>query len=76
MVSSTTGLRLCREGEHLRLIDLASGQPLPSFEEVWGDNQRQARELRRQAERIRRKDEKIRSLEEELARLRRELESR
>lgn len=76
LVSGTTGLRLRREGEHLRLIDLASGQPLPSFEEVWGDNQRQARELRRQAERLRRQDEEIRRKDEELARLRHELESR
>jgi Uma2 family endonuclease len=62
MVSRTTGLCLRREGEHLRLVELVSGEPLLSFEEVWEDNQRQA-------ERLRRKDD-------ELARLRRELESR
>jgi Uma2 family endonuclease len=62
LVSWTTGLRLRREGEHLRLVDLATGEPLPSYEEIW--------------EELHRKDEEIRILKEELARLRRELESR
>jgi Uma2 family endonuclease len=62
LVSRTTGLRLRREGEHLRLIDLGTGRPLPSFEEVQEENRRQAAELRQ--------------VKEELARLRRELESR
>ncbi|HWM94647.1 MAG TPA: Uma2 family endonuclease [Thermoanaerobaculia bacterium] len=62
LVSWTTGLRLRREGEHLRLVDLATGTPLPSFQEV--------------QEASRRKDEEIRGLKEELARLRHELESR
>jgi Uma2 family endonuclease len=69
LVSWTTGLRLRREGEHLRLVDLATGTPLPSFEEVQEVSRQQAEELRRNAEEIRRKDE-------EIARLRRELESR
>lgn len=69
LVSWTTGLRLRREGEHLRLVDLATGQPLPSFEEVRAVS-------RRQAEEIRQKDEEIRQKDEEIARLRRELESR
>lgn len=69
LVSWTTGLRLRREGEHLRLIDLASSQPLLSFEEVWEMSRRQAEDLRRRDEEIARRDE-------EIARLRRELESR
>ncbi|HWN40835.1 MAG TPA: Uma2 family endonuclease [Thermoanaerobaculia bacterium] len=69
LVSWTTGLRLRREGKHLHLVDLATGMPLPSFEEVQEVNRQQAAELLRQAEEIRRKDE-------EIARLRRELESR
>lgn len=76
MVSWTTGLRLRREGEHLRLVDLASGQPLPSFEEVWGDNRRQAQELRRQAERLRRRDEELRQKDEELLQKDEELRQR
>ena len=62
LVSWTTGLRLCREGEHLRLIDLASGKPLLTHDEIRDSD--------------RRKDEEIRRKDEEIARLRRELESR
>jgi len=70
LVSWTTGLRLRREGEHLRLVDLATGTPLPSFEEVLEDSRRKdeeirrnAEEIRRNAEEIHRKDEKIRQSE-------------
>lgn len=62
LVSWTTGLRLRREGEHLRLIDLASGKPLLTHEEIRDSD--------------RRKDEEIARRDEEIARLRRELESR
>lgn len=62
LVSWTTGLRLRREGEHLRLVDLATGSPLPSFEDI------------QEANRL--KDEDLRRKDEEIARLRRELESR
>lgn len=76
LVSWTTGLRLSREGEHLRLIDLASGQALPSFEELRKENRRKDEKLR-QAEAARQAaEERARALDEELARLRRELESR
>ena len=51
-----------REGERLRLIDLASGKPLLTHEEIRDSD--------------RRKDEEIRRKDEEIARLRRELESR
>lgn len=76
LVSWTTGLRLRREGEHLRLIDLASNQPLLSFAEVWEMSRRQAEDLRRRDEEIARRDEEIARRDEEIARLRRELESR
>lgn len=76
LVSWTTGLRLRREGKHLRLIELASGQPLLSFEEVWEMSRRQAEGLRQRDEDLFRKDEEIRRKDEEIARLRRELESR
>jgi Uma2 family endonuclease len=62
LVSWTTGLRLRREGEHLRLVDLATGRPLLSIEEFEEVNRQQAAELRRK--------------DEEIAHLRRELESR
>lgn len=83
LVSWTTGLRLRREGEHLRLVDLDTGRPLPSFQEVQGAYQevqeayqevqgayQEESAARRAAE------ERARAAEEELARLRRELESR
>lgn len=69
LVSLTTGLLLRREGEHLRLIDLVTGQPLRSFQEHREANIRLSDELRQ-------KDEALRAAEEELARLRRELDSR
>jgi len=62
LISMTTGLRLRREGEHLRLIDLETGKPLHSFQEYREANAQLAEELRQK--------------NEELARLRRELESR
>jgi len=34
LISRTTDLRLCREGERLRLIDLATGEPLLSANET------------------------------------------
>jgi Uma2 family endonuclease len=78
LVSRTTGLRLRREGEHLRLVDLDTGRALPSFEEIQDENRR----LRRQAEELRQSEaarqaaeERARAAEEELARLRRELGS-
>lgn len=62
LISRTTGLRLLPEKESLRLIDMESGEPLPSFQEV--------------QEAYRQKEEELRAMSEELARLRRELESR
>lgn len=69
LVSMTIGLRLQREGKHLRLIDLVTGQPLRSFQEHREANVRLTEELRQ-------KDEALRAAEEELTRLRRELDSR
>lgn len=69
LVSMTMGLRLQREGKHLRLIDLVTGQPLRSFQEHREANVRLTEELRQ-------KDEALRAAEEELTRLRRELDSR
>jgi Uma2 family endonuclease len=65
----TLGLRLRRDGERLRLIDTATGQPLPWREEI-AERAREA-EARLAAETAAR-----RSLEVELARLRQELERR
>lgn len=47
LVSWTTGLRLHREGEHLRLIDLSSGKPLLTHEEIREENRRLEDELAR-----------------------------
>lgn len=69
LVSRTTALRLRREGQHLRLIDLATGEPLPSFEEAQETNRRLGEELRRS-------EATREALEEELTRLRRELRSK
>jgi Uma2 family endonuclease len=69
LASHTMGLRLRREGEQLRLIDPATGQPLPRMMEREQALERAAAEL--EAERAAR-----RSDQEELARLRRELERR
>ncbi len=76
LVSWTTGLRLRREGEHLRLVDLASGQPLLSFEEVWEMSRRKDEKLRQSEEARQAAEERASALEDEIARLRRELESR
>lgn len=65
LTSRTTGLRLRREGEHLRLIDPTTGRPLPSFEEYRESSLARARELQA-------KDEELRRLQDELERLRRE----
>lgn len=56
LVSWTTGLRLCREGEHLRLVELGTGKPLPTHEEIRDE--------------LRRKDEEIARLRRELESLR------
>jgi Uma2 family endonuclease len=68
LISMTTALRLQREGQHLRLIDLATGKTLPSFEEVEETNRRLDEELRRS-------EVAREALEEELVRLRRKLET-
>lgn len=62
LVSRMTGLRLRREGEHLRLIDLESGEMLATYDEM-GDELEETQKA-------------LRAAEDELARLRRELESR
>ena len=76
LVSLTTGLRLRREGEHLRLIDLVPGQSLRSFQEHREANRQLTETVQQQEQIIRQKDEALRAAEEELARLRRELDSR
>lgn len=76
LVSWTTGLRLRREGERLRLIDLAAGKPLLTHEEIRDSNRRKDEELRRSEAARQSAEERARALEEEIARLRRELESR
>lgn len=68
LVSRTTGLRLCREGEHLRLLDLETGQPLMTDQEARNGVRRTEAAL--ESERAAR-----RALEEELARVKRELET-
>jgi Uma2 family endonuclease len=75
LVSRATGLRLRREGQHLRLIDLESGVMLPNLEEALKRLQLKDEALRR-SEAAREADAAARrSLEEELARLRREVKS-
>lgn len=69
LVSRTTGLRLLPGRESLRLVDLESGEPLPSSEEV-------DEGLDQALVQLREKDAELRAAEEEIARLRRELESR
>lgn len=64
--SLTTGLLLRREGEMLRLVDAATGEPL-SWDEERNDEFGRERAARRAAE------ERVRALEEEVARLRRAL---
>lgn len=76
LVSRTTGLRLVPEKESLRLVDLESGEPLPSFEEVREANRQKDAELRRAAAAREAAEERARAAEEEIARLRRGLESR
>lgn len=56
LISRTTSLRLLREGECLRLLDLATGTPLPTVEESLEENRRLAAEndrLRRELESLR-----------------------
>jgi Uma2 family endonuclease len=88
LMSQTLGLKLRREGERLRLIDAATGEPLPRIEENEERRQQaearsrraesarqQAESARQQAEaRLAEKDAVLRTAEEEIARLRRELE--
>jgi Uma2 family endonuclease len=90
LVSRTTGLRLLRDGEHLVLIELESGEMLPTYDEMGDDLEEALEEIRLKDEALRLRDETIRQqdealrrseasrgvLEEELVRLRRELESR
>jgi Uma2 family endonuclease len=45
LLSRTTGLRLRRDGNHLRLIDPATGTPLPGVEELREEVRRLRREL-------------------------------
>ncbi|HVG10787.1 MAG TPA: Uma2 family endonuclease [Thermoanaerobaculia bacterium] len=47
LLSWTTGLRLSREGEHLRLVELGAGKPLPSFQEIREENRRLDEEIAR-----------------------------
>lgn len=76
LVSWTTGLRMRREGERLRLIDLASGKPLLTHEEIRDSDRRKDEEIRQSEAARQAAEERARALEEEIARLRRELESR
>jgi Uma2 family endonuclease len=70
LISWTTGLRLCREGERLRLVDLATGQPLQNYQEAMEESRRLDAESRRLDEESRRLDEEIRAAEERLTQLR------
>jgi Uma2 family endonuclease len=83
LVSRTTGLRLLRDGEHLCLIDLESGEMLPTYDEMGDELEEALEEIRLKDEALQQKDEALlaaeeraRAAEAELARLRRELESR
>lgn len=62
LLSETTGLRMLREGQGIRLIDAATGEPL-----LWVAEQSQA---------LQEKGRALQAAEEEIARLRRELEER
>jgi Uma2 family endonuclease len=76
LLSRATGLTLKVEGLKLRLIDIASGEPLPWVEEL--DIRALKAEERAEIEAAARHaaEERVRGLEAELARLRRELEGR
>ena len=76
LISRTTGLRLLPGKESLRLIDLESGEPLPSFQEVQEAYQEVQEAYQEESAARRVAEERARVAEEELARLRRELESR
>jgi Uma2 family endonuclease len=76
LISRATGLGLRREGEHLRLIDLETGKPLPGFQDYRNENLQLREMVRQRDETVRQKDEALRAAEEELVRLRRELDSR
>jgi Uma2 family endonuclease len=76
LVSLTIGLLLRREGEHLRLIELGTEQPLRSFQEYREANRQLTETVLQQEQTLRTKDEALRAAEEELARLRRELDAR
>jgi len=60
LTSRTTNLRLRREGESLRLVDLASGTPLPTIEE----SLEEIRRLAAENDRLRRELESLRSDQE------------
>lgn len=63
IVSRTTGLTFLREGQRLRMVDTATGQPLLWIDEIEEARAREAK-ARQEAE------ERLRALEEELERLR------
>lgn len=65
--SLTTGVTFQPEGQDLRLIETATGKPLPVLKEV-GDQIERERAARQEAE------DRARAAEEELARLRREIQ--
>jgi len=79
LLSRTTGLTFRPEGERLRLVDIASGEPMLWSDEL--DAARQAAEAARQAAEARlaeeaaarrAAEERLRVLEEELSRLRKD----
>lgn len=88
LVSETTGLLLCSEGEKLRLVNAVTGEPLPWVHELKGLIEAaearaaaEAKERHKEAEARRvaethaaQEAEGRRVAEEELARLRRQLE--
>jgi len=67
LVSRTTGLTFRPQGHEIRLVETATGQPLPTMEEMVAKAD-QERVLRLEAE------ERARAADEEIARLRRELD--
>ena len=83
LLSLSTGLRLRTEGEHLRLVDAATNEPLLWSEELDTALEREAVARERAEDRANRAEERAnreatarQSLEEELNRLRRELEGK
>jgi Uma2 family endonuclease len=70
LLSRTTGLRLQREGQRLRLVDLATGERVLWPEELDAAHRREAADRRRAEKRAEEAQERVRALEAELARLR------